>query len=176
MNSKIKRGERSPDEPLPRLRLYVRSLSPHGCRGHHSSILDRLERFADEKIIEGYSVDIWGEQLIESDARRTEVGREMCERLDQFRDWANDRESTELCFGRESVYSDLADETCVRTVFPMMILAEYVEERLQFVSPCIEAGGVVRVTDRLDVLEQSSKVSTVSTDTARSKTVRKNHE
>jgi len=170
MTPQLKRGEKSPTEPLPQLALYVRSLSPHGCQSHHSSILDRLERFADEGIIEGYSVDIWGEQLIESDARRTEIGREICERLDQFRDWANGRESTELCFGRESVYSDLADETCVRTVFPMMILAEYVGERLRFVSPCIDSDRVVRVTDRLDTLERSAKASTVSTDPARSKT------
>lgn len=150
-----------PERLKNRLTLYVRSLSPPGCLLKQSSVIDRLEKLESAGVIDEYSVEIWGTQLVESEADRTEVGRRIREQLDQFRAWAQERASTELCFHRETVHSEIADETYTRTVFPTMILAEYVEDRLQFVSPCIEGEDAVRVTDRIETLERSERAPTI---------------
>lgn len=146
------RGNRQ--EKTVEVALYVRSLSPPGACAHQRTVVDRLETLESNGTVDEYTVEVWGSQLATSDATRSGTGRQIFDRIEQFRSWAKTHgRSIESFFATETVRSKITDEEYTRVVFPTMTLAEYVEGELRFVSPSNQGEAVTTVADRLDAIE-----------------------
>jgi hypothetical protein len=139
----------------PRIELYVRSLSPLGANQYQERLVDRLHRLAEQGAISGFSVTVWGGGLgIDTAMARTERGRRIRKRIAAFRQWARtENVSLESLERREVSKHLLTEETVTVLDFPVMMMAEYADEELLYVTPFSVDGAVRTVSDRLDHLE-----------------------
>lgn len=134
------------------LTLYVRSLCPRGAGEQQRAIIDRLQTLADAEAIEGYSVTVWGPQ-IPCDPQ-TAAGRSLLDRIETFEAWS-ERAGTSLSsvFERRTTTSRITGETREAIVPPVFCLAESHDGDLRYVSPCVDAGAVRTVADRLNTIQ-----------------------
>ena len=141
------------DRQPPSVELYVQSLTPSGATHRLESILDHLDRLDRRGDIAGYDVTVWGEKVVpDSLAARTDFGREVLETVDEFESWASAYGvSVERFYPTETVDSALTGEEFTTVSLPVMAMAEYVDGRLQHVTPH-EGDGIQTVSDRLDAL------------------------
>ena len=136
------------------LELFVRSLSPRGDQSGQAVALRRLEALEGNGTIDGYEVQVCGRELPTrpSDAV-TEFGVYLLNRIGVFQEWAarNGRSFGSL-FEPEEVSSAITGERYTRLVMPMLVLAEYDDRALRFVSPCEGSDRTWSVPDRLAYL------------------------
>lgn len=149
-----------------RLVLYVRSLSPSECRTQQQTVVRRLDQLETDGIIDGYSVEVWGDQLAMSDIERTGMGKRIYDHVREVRTWADaNGVSIDSVFPVDTVRSKISGEEYRRIRFPTMALVEYEDGEIRFFSPCTDGETVHTVVDRLDALEDS--VGDQSTDRPR---------
>lgn len=147
--------QQPPQDSTPTtLALFVRSLSPRGHREQQDAVFRRLDQLESDGVVSETTVQVWGAHLSPSIAERTETGREICDRIDCFRDWATaNNMSLGSFFSADPVRSDLVDEEYARVQLPSMTLAEYDDAgEVQFVAPCTDGDTLYTVMDRLDAL------------------------
>lgn len=143
------------DEGGTTLELYVRSLSPRGCRGCQAAVLDRLERLEADGVIDGYDVYVWGDGLCPASvAAETSRGERIVERIERFERWAREAGTSLDALRRTEVRSSFTDAVHTRIEFPALLLAEFDGERLRQVTPHTDAGTTRTVDDRLSALER----------------------
>lgn len=141
--------------------LYVRSLAPRATHDHQEGLVGRLERLRSRGCILDYTVHVWGSRIdLSSAAARTDAGRFIRRRVEEFSEWASESElSTGSFFEEEPVRSSITGEEYTATVLPTAALAEYVDEELAFVTPCTDGDTVYTVTDRLEELASARPAS-----------------
>lgn len=155
-----------------RLGLYVRSLGLPGLRTKQEAVVERLNQLGANGTIDDYTVDIWGKQVVESDAESTETGRRILSRIEEFRGWARAHEvSLEPSLRTDTVRSEITDEEYTRVALPAMTLAEYDGDELRFVSPCSDGERVVTVTDRLEAIGTVSQEPSANAGSAQPRSV-----
>lgn len=140
-------------EYQPEVTMYVRSLNPTGADHQQRELIERLRTMDGRGDIAGFSVVIWGER-IPCDAQ-TSVGTSILDRIETFEAWS-DRAGTSLApfFETRRSGSLLTEDTHECIVPPTLCIAEFDDETLQHVAPCIDDGMVRTVADRLDVIER----------------------
>lgn len=138
-----------------RVELYVRSLAATPSQTNHEAVIDRLEQFVDEGIVDEYTVQIWGKKVaMESPAAQTETGQFIHERLKKFRHWASVNQlSITSFFERQDVESSITGEQYTAIVLPTLTLAEFDGDSLRGMAPCTDGDTVYTVFDLLDAIE-----------------------
>lgn len=136
-----------------RVEVYVRSLSPEGTP-QQQAIFDRLDALSAEGVIDYWTVHVVGKEVCPETATSTEPGQLICERIEQFKDWADDEDvSFGPFFERRRVSSELTDESYETMVLPSLTLAEFdSDDTLQFVTPCFRDEGQLTPANRLEEL------------------------
>ncbi len=131
--------------------VYLRSLAPSvidETRDH----LSRLESLVEEGSLLGYEVELWGDAI--SCDPTYPAGRELCETVERFERWAEDRGcSLEPGFSRGEICSLVSEETHDVIRPPMVCLAVYEGETLAAVYPHRD-GSTRTVADGLADLER----------------------
>lgn len=158
------------DQGRVRVELHVRSLAPRAGGRQQERVIDRLDHLESAGRVDEATVDVWGRQVgLSSAAARTDAGRYVLDRVESFREWADETgRSVESFFETRRVSSDITDEEYVALVLPSLTLAEYRDGDLAYVAPCSDGDEVTTVPDRLDVLAASgSTVSGTAEETTR---------
>ncbi|MFB6221536.1 MAG: HTH domain-containing protein [Halolamina sp.] len=135
--------------------LFVRSLSPNGARAQQDAVIERLEELADRGRLDSYTVRVWGRAVgTLSAGGRTEQGRRILDRVDDFEEWAAaNGKSVGSFFETREQAVEFTDETRSALVLPTMALAEYAGGEIRFVTPCTDGQQVYTVPDRVDELD-----------------------
>ena len=133
--------------------VYVRSLSPEGTP-QQQAIFDRLNALSMEGVIDYWTVHVVGKEVCPETATSTDPGQFICERIQQFKAWAEENDvSFGSFFERRQVSSELTGEEYETMVIPSVTLAEFDREgALQFVTPCHDSGQQLTPSTRLDEL------------------------
>lgn len=134
--------------------LYVRSLSYPAAYSQQECLVDRLSELERDGVISGFDLHVWGKQLVLSEAvARTETGRRLLDRFNRFHQWAEAySRPIGSFFEFKEIQSELTGDEYTAVVFPVAVLAEYVDDELVFVAPCSVDGAVCSIDDRLDDL------------------------
>lgn len=137
--------------------MYVRSLSPAG-NPRQQELVDRLDGLAADGVIDECAVHVVGDEVCPETATATDSGRFICERIDQFRDWADRNDvSLESCFEHTTVRSRITGEEYETIRVPTLALAEFDDSGdLQFVAPCDDGETRYTPASRLDQLAAQS--------------------
>lgn len=139
-----------------RLELYVRTLTPPGARSRQETIVDRLQRFDQDDLVEDVHVHVWGRQIDPTtNAADTEQGQFILNRIAEFQQWALANNTTlESFYETREQSSSITGSEHTTLVLPKMGLAEYHGSELQQVAPCTEPDGVYSITDHLADIER----------------------
>lgn len=137
----------------PSITLSVRSLCPNGAAQRQDRIIERLQTMDEVGHIAGFSVEIWGDRVPRDGGTATD--RAVRERIETFETWS-DRVGVSLSpfFATGESRSMLTEETRTIINLPIVCLAEYHHDALQYVAPCVDDGTVCTMSDRLDALER----------------------
>lgn len=136
----------------PRVELYVQALDPSRNR-QIGDLLDRIEELEAAGKIASWDVYIVGETMCPDTAFETEVGRHLCARFLQFRDWARRTErQLDPFFYPQTVRSDITGEEHEAITVPTVTLAEFADESLRFVSPCMDTDAYHTPRERLKAI------------------------
>lgn len=144
----------NPDgSPPDTIEAYVRSLSPEGSP-HQGPIFEQLDRLSGDGLIDYWTVHVVGDRVCPDTASSTQPGQFICDRIQQFTDWADQHEvSFGRYFERRTVSSELTGEEYETMVLPTVTLAEFDEDdSLRFVSPCFDGETQHTPMDRLERL------------------------
>jgi hypothetical protein len=147
-----------PDRTVPAtVEVYVRSLSPDGSPTQQA-LFDQLNALSREGVIDYWTVHVVGKEVCPETATSTEPGQFICERIQQFKEWAAEEDvSFGSFFERRRVSSEMTGEEYDTVVLPSVTLAEFDREgALQFVTPCFVEGQQVTPSARLDELLEGS--------------------
>lgn len=135
-----------------RLEVYVQSLTPYKNR-RITRLLERVNELEAAGAIESSDVYVVGEELCTETAMTTDLGRQLCARVLQFREWAK-RANKQLdsFFRPQSVSSTLTNDEYEAIQLPTFTLAEFADDTLRFVTPCTDEDEHYTPQDRLDTL------------------------
>lgn len=137
--------------------VYVRSLSPEGTP-QQQAIFDRLDALSAEGVIDYWTVHVVGREVCPETATSTGPGQFICERIRQFKAWADDAGvSFGSFFERREVSSEMTGEEYDTVDIPSVTVAEFDREgSLQFVTPCFDGERQLTPEARLDELVDAS--------------------
>lgn len=138
------------------LDLYIRSLAQRGTQTGQDAVITRLEGLDEQGVIAEFTVHVWGERVaFDTATARTNAGKEVMERVEAFRAWADQSGiSVKSFFDAEKTQSTITDEEYTIITLPTITLVEYVGDSLRFVAPCTDGETFYSVADRLDALER----------------------
>ncbi|QLD90354.1 hypothetical protein HWV07_15445 [Natronomonas salina] len=144
--------ERHPTDPAT-VEVYVRSLSPNEMP-QQQALFEQLNRLSTRGIIDYWTVHVVGKEVCPETATETRPGRIICDRIQQFKAWA---EQNDMSFGKffeqRPVTSQMTGEEYETMVLPSVTLAEFDEEgTLQFVTPSFEGETHYTPATRLEEL------------------------
>jgi hypothetical protein len=125
----------SPERPASgtTVELCVRSLSDEV----QPLFGEALRRLRGAEAVNEVAVAVCGRSFDPTGpAAATEPGRALADRLESFRDWADENGASFGRFFRARTVERLAGEPCTRIELPTVTLAEYREDDLAFVTPC----------------------------------------
>jgi hypothetical protein len=150
------------------LELAVRTLSPRGCRRQQTEAIRRLNALADRGVVDDVSVTVWGERVATTtEEANTDHGREVLDAVDRFREWAGEYGlSVDPFFETTEVHSEFTGESYAALELPSMVLAEYRDGELHWVTPCLDGEEAYTVGDRISMLESSGAERPGETGTA----------
>lgn len=137
------------DQP-DHLELHVRSLRDPG-EGGTQGVVERLHSIEHREGIEEVSVHVWGQEVaLSRAAAETEAGREILERIEVIRNWA-DRAgvSVDRLFDVCQRERRLTGETATIVRLPVRVLVEIDDGEIVYVTPHESDCEVVTLTDRL---------------------------
>lgn len=134
--------------------LYVRSLAPGPAHGLQDALIARLEELVDRGTLEGMQLYVWGDSVCpESAAAGTAAGEFVLDRVNTFVAWARENGFTpRSCLRVTDVNSTLAEVEYTAIKFPQMLLAEFDDGELLFLSPCSDTDHDIGVQDHLSAL------------------------
>lgn len=154
-------------DPPEHLELHVRSLGGRG-EEHRQRAVEQLHSIEHREGVEGASVQVWGSEVaLSTTAAETEAGREILDRVEAIRGWADSAGVSvdrlfEIC-QRERY---LTGETSTIMRLPVRVLVEVDNGEVVYVTPHEADGGVVTVIERLAQLvegrDERSKAGTVA--------------
>lgn len=138
------------------LEVYVRSLTPSKNR-QLDGILDRVDRLETTGVLADSTVHVVGEAVCPRTAMATDAGQHVCERVEEFRDWARRTDRRiESFFPTRTVRHGIIGDDYEKIVFPTVAIAEFVQGELAFVTPCTDGEVALTPGDRLDELAAAS--------------------
>lgn len=145
-----------PPDYRPRVVLYVRSLCPDRTGYRLDEITDQLEAMDRAGEIERFSIEIWGDK-IPSDTQ-TAVGTSLRGCIEMFERWCDSADTSISPFFESRPSGSVAtDDTREMIVPPVVCLAEFHNETLQHVAPCVDDGTVCSVANRIETLEEVNR-------------------
>lgn len=151
----------------PRVELGVRSLAPGGRKRQQDAVIRRLEALERDGAIEEFSVSVRGKRLgLDGAGARTGAGEELLATVERFEQWAERNDlSIGPYFETKRIRSEFTGEDYRALELPAMTLAEYVDDRLRWVSPCLDPATdtVYTVEDRTDTLATAGEELAVET-------------
>lgn len=144
----------SPPDSGHCVELYVRSFAPGSSHGLQDAVLRRLRELVDVGRLDGMRLHVWGDSICpESAAARTAAGEFVLDRVSTFVAWARANGFTpRSCLRATDVCSTLADVEYTAIRFPQMLLAEFRDGELLFLSPCGDTARSIAVLEHLDAL------------------------
>ena len=131
--------------------LWVRESVPRETHRKQCELIARLDTLEREKVIQSLEVRTWSQSVFESTSW---IDEEVSHAIDQLRDFT---EATEIerIHGFETNSTATVDgETIQRTQLPVLCLALYTEDVLQFVAPCTIGNSIMSVPDLITRLEE----------------------
>lgn len=133
--------------------VYVRSLSPAGAP-QQQALFDHLDALSMDGAISYWTVHVVGKEVCPDTATTTSPGRFICERIREFRAWAERNDmSLGSFFERRPVTSEITGEEYESMVIPTVTLAEFDEQdALQFVAPSFDGNNHHTPASRLEAL------------------------
>lgn len=145
--------EHSPDSGHC-VELYVRSLAPGPAHSLQDALIARLEELVDRGTLEGMELYVWGDGVCpESAAAGTAAGGFVLNRVDTFVAWARENGFTpRSCLRATDFNSVMAGVEYTAIRFPQMLLAEFDDGELLFLSPCSDTDRDIGVQDHLSAL------------------------
>lgn len=145
----------------PRVRIFLRSLAPPlGASQQQNDVLEQLESFERQGVLEEMDVTVWGKSICpESAGSQTGPGEQILERIEEFTSWsASEDVSVDLSFEENDVDCSITDEQYRKIVLPRVCLAVYAEEEPELVLPCKINGDYYRVEDLITSFQQRTPV------------------
>ena len=145
-------------ESLPdaghRVELYVRSFAPGSSHQLQDAVVRRLQALVEDGHLDGMRLQVWGNGICpESAAASTTAGGFVLDRVSTFVAWARANGFTpRSCLRATDVCSTLADVEYTAIRFPQILLAEFRDGELVFLSPCGDTERSIAVLDHLDAL------------------------
>lgn len=132
--------------------VYVRAFEP--VRDEHREAVDRLQRFADEGAIEGFTVRTWPSKVRLSDRS---IATDVVDAYERFDAWASEHGVTiSPPFDVRETGFDLLGERDQALILPGMFLTVSVGEDLVGLYPCRVDGRRISIADCLDAIESGS--------------------
>ena len=123
---------------------------------------EALRRLRGAEAVDEVAVAVYGRSFDPTGpAAATEPGRALADRLESFREWANENGASFGPFFRARRVERLAGEACTRVELPTVTLAEYREGDLVFVAPCHLDERHYTVLDRVRRLTAGERTATV---------------
>lgn len=143
--------------------VLVRSLCPPvGAHGQQERIIEQLQRYERENIIDEVSVEVVGEAICPSSCvARSAVGAELLEKIEAIRNWSSVH-GTETVFQVREVDSSITDESYLKLVPPRVCLLVSTQMEPELVFPHQVDGDNVCISAFLEVLERHSAINETS--------------
>jgi len=144
----------SPPDSGHCVELYVRSFAPGSSQGLQDAVVRRLQELVEVGRLDGMRLHVWGDSICpESAAASTAAGEFVLDRVSTFVAWARANGFTpRSCLRATDVCSTLADVEYTAIRFPQLLLAEFRDGELLFLSPCGDGSRSIAVLDHLDAL------------------------
>jgi len=144
-----------------RVELGVRSLAPAGRKRQQDAVIRCLEDLERDGVVEEFSVSVRGRRLgLDGAGARTGAGEELLATVERFEQWADRNDlSIGAFFETKRIRSELSGEDYRALELPAMTLAEHVDDRLRWVSPCLDPATdtVYTVEDRIETLSTTAE-------------------
>ena len=140
-----------------RLDLFVRTLgAPVGSHSRQAAILDQVERLDQRDAIDASRVTVWGDSICVSECcSKNATVRSIRDRIDAFREWAQEKREVSMRFDRREVDCSVTGERFEVIDLPTMCLAVYVDSALEGVFPATIGGEEWTVESYLDWFERA---------------------
>lgn len=143
--------------PAPAIEVYVRELAPKEDP-ELRAFLDRIDRLASTDTIADSTVHVVGDEICPETAEVTDAGGHICQRMSEFSRWAEaSGKRLDPFFRTTDVDRTITDEEYTKISFPTVAIAEYVDEELQFVTPCMDGDTTITPRERIDALATSTR-------------------
>lgn len=146
-----------------RVELAVRSLAPGGHRSDQDELIERLEALEESGAIDDLTVSIWGKRVaLDGAGGRTDAGMAILETIERFGEWATSNDfSLGAFFETKHIRSEFTGEDCRALDLPSMVMAEYEDDELRWVSPCLDPATdtVYGVRDRVETLAAAADLA-----------------
>lgn len=140
-----------------RVDVFLRGSVPFDARARQLVILARLQALRARGLIDEVRIDTWANRITDSQAE-TELARTA---LAGFERWATAHHaSLTPGFQSHECYSGFTGQRFRTTVFPVVCLAVYDDERLVAVYPHSTESGCVTALDGLALLEADVDIDT----------------
>jgi len=143
-----------------RVEVYVRSmLPPLGAKSRQESLLESLDEFVDDGVIDDVSITIIGNRLCLCDTcTKTDAESALINRFKELDDWGREYDaSTSPFFETHTLDSRMAGETARALVPPRICVALYCDGDLSGVFPCEMGDVLVSATDFVSTLAELSE-------------------
>jgi len=149
-------------EPGVTVDVFVRSLCPPvGAHSQQEQILEQLQRYERENVLDDVSFQVWGEAICPSSClAQSAVGSEMLEKIEAIRDWTSTH-GTDPVFEVRTVDSSITDESYTKLVPPRVCLLVSSEANPELVFPHAVDGENACISAFLDALGRHSAVEEV---------------
>ncbi|MFB6179471.1 MAG: HTH domain-containing protein [Halorientalis sp.] len=146
--------------------LHVRSLAPRAGHTQQTTAIERLDDLESAGRLAAFNVHVWGHQVsLSTAAADTAAGQFVLNRVDQFREWADETgRSVDSFFETRRIESEITGEQYAALVLPSLTLAEYHDGDLAYVAPCSDGDSVCTVEDRIDTLAASGVTDIIGSD------------
>jgi hypothetical protein len=124
----------------------------------HDVAIDRAERLAANGVVDAFSLETWGHQVgLSANRPPSDLDHHVSRRLAAVTQWALTRGvEVPLPPVRRGGVGRMGPEVAVQDL-PMVLMVEYVGDRVAFVSPCAVGGRGCSVEERLDRLADAGR-------------------
>lgn len=143
--------------------VFVRSLCPPvGAHAQQERVIEQLQQYEQEDIVDEVSVQVWGEAICPSSCvARSAVGAELLQKIEAIRDWSSVH-GTETVFEVREVNCSITDESYLKLVPPRVCLLVSSESGPELVFPHEVDGENVCISAFLDAVERHRSMEDAS--------------
>lgn len=147
--------------------VFVRSLCPPvGAHSQQERIIEQLQRYEQENIVDDVSVQVLGEAICPgSCVARSAVGAELLEKIEAIQNWSSVH-GTETVFQVREVNSSITDESYTKLVPPRLCLLVATQAEPELVFPHQVDGNNVCISEFLVVMKRQTAMNDTSVESS----------